>query len=104
MEQASKSGVKHSNRREPLGFVYFGLVLFMVEYYIRPDWWIPGLAVVPLVKMTSILILLALVFSLSNIRWHIPREVIFLGLLMVQLWLAVVFSPVWRGGAFNGDG
>ena len=30
-----------------------------------------------------------------------PWEVIFLTLLLIQLWLAVVFSPVWRGGAFN---
>jgi hypothetical protein len=101
VEQVLKSSLKRSNRREPLGFAYFGLVLFMVEYYLHPDWWIPGLAVVPLVKITSILILLALIFSISNIRWHIPREVIFLGLLMVQLWLAVIFSPVWRGGAFK---
>ena len=101
MEQASKSDVKRSNRREPLGFAYFGLVLFMVVYFARPEDWIPGLAAVPLAKITGILILLALVFSFSNIRWHMPREIIFLSLLVVQLWLTVLFSPVWRGGAFN---
>ena len=30
-----------------------------------------------------------------------PREVIYLILLIVQLWMAVPMSPVWRGGAFN---
>jgi len=101
VEQVSKSLVKHSKRRKALGFAYFGLVLFMVVYFARPEDWIPGLAAVPLAKITGILILLALGFSFSNIRWHMPREVTFLILLVVQLWLTVVFSPVWRGGAFN---
>ena len=30
-----------------------------------------------------------------------PQEVIFLTLLVAQLWLAAVFSPVWKGGAVN---
>ena len=101
VEQALKSDRKRSNRREPLGFAFFGLVLFMVVYFARPEDWIPGLAVLPLAKLTGILILLALVFSFGNIRWHLPLEVIFLTLLVVQLWLTVPFSPVWRGGAFN---
>ena len=101
VEQDSKSSVKRSSRREPLGFAYFGLVLFMVVYFARPEDWIPGLAAVPLAKITGFLILFALVFSFKNIRWHMPREVIILILLVVQLWLTVPFSPVWRGGAFN---
>ena len=101
MEQASKSDVKNSNRREPLGFVYFGLVLFMVAYFARPQDWMPGLAGIHLMKITAMFLLLALVFSFSTIRWHMPQEVIFLSLLLVQLWLTVPFSPVWRGGAFN---
>ena len=101
VEQDSKSSVKRSSRREPLGFAYFGLVLFMVVYFARPEDWIPGLAAVPLAKITGVLILFGLVFSFKNIRWHMPWEVIFLILLVVQLWLAAAFSPVWRGGAFN---
>jgi putative inorganic carbon (HCO3(-)) transporter len=73
----------------------------MAVYFARPEDWIPGLAAVPLAKITGILILLALGFSFNNIRWHMPWEVTFLGLLVVQLWLAAAFSPVWRGGAFN---
>lgn len=101
MDRASKSNVKHANRPEPLGFVYFGLVLFMIVSFVHPQDWIPGLAAVPLAKITGILTLLALVFSFNDIRWHMPQEVAFLSLLMVQLWLTVPFSPVWRGGAFN---
>ena len=101
MEHVSKSDAKRSKRHEPLGFVYFGLILFMVVYFVRPQDWIPALAAVPLTKITAILILLALVFSFHAIRWHMPQEVIFLSLLTVQLWLTVPFSPVWRSGAFN---
>jgi O-antigen ligase len=73
----------------------------MVVYFARPEDWVPGLAAVPLAKIAGILILLALVFSFSNVRWQMPWEVTFLGLLVVQLWFAVAFSSVWRGGAFN---
>jgi O-antigen ligase len=72
----------------------------MIVYFARPEDWIPGLAAVPLAKITGVLIFVALVFSLGKIRWHIPRAVIFLALLVVQLWLTVPFS-FWRGGAFN---
>ena len=98
MAQVSKSDRK--NHRKPLGFVYFGLVLFMFAYFARPEDWIPGLAHVPLAKIAGILIFVALVFSFHTIRWNMPQEVIFLGLLILQLWLTVPFSPVWRGGAF----
>jgi O-antigen ligase len=101
VEQTPKPDVKHANRREPLGLVYFGLVLFMVVSFVHPQDWIPGLAAVPFAKITGILTLVALLFSFNNIRWHMPQEVTFLSLLTVQLWLTVPFSPVWRGGAFN---
>jgi putative inorganic carbon (hco3(-)) transporter len=100
-EQPPKAGVKRRNRRKPLGFAYFGLVLFMVVYFARPEDWIPGLAALPLAKISGILILVALAFSFSSIRWHMPLEVTFLALLVVQLWLSAAFSPVWRGGAVN---
>ena len=99
MEQVSKTEVKHSSRREPLGFAYFGLVLFLVVYFARPEDWIPGLGAVPLAKITGILVLLALVFSFNSIRWRMPQEVGFLSLLVVQLWLSAALSDVWRGGA-----
>lgn len=101
VEEVSKSAVKHSNRRRPLGFAYFGLVVFMFVYFARPEDWIPGLAVVPLAKIAGIMILLALVFSFGDIRWNMPLEIAFLSLLVLQLWLAAVFSPVWKGGAVH---
>jgi O-antigen ligase len=101
VRQASKSEAKPTNRPEPLGFVYVGLVLFMLVSFVHPQDWIPGLAGVPFAKTAGILILISLVFSLNTIRWHMPLEVIFLSLLTAQLWLTVPFSPVWRGGAFD---
>lgn len=101
MEQVLVANVKKRNRREPLGFAFFALILFMFVYFARPEDWIPGLLAVPLAKITGILMLLAVVFSLGSIRWQLSWEIVFLGLLVAQLWLAAVFSPVWRGGAVD---
>jgi hypothetical protein len=73
----------------------------MVIYCARPEDWIPGLSHVPLAKITGILAMLALVFSLRHIRDRMPREIILLFFLIVQLFVASLMSPVWRGGAFQ---
>lgn len=100
-ERASSPKVKRPKRREPLGFAFFGLMLFMVVYFARPEDWIPGLSAVPLAKIAGVLIFFALLLSVDNIRWNMPPEVTFLTLLVAQLWLAAVFSTVWRGGAVS---
>ena len=88
-------------RREPLRAAYFWVLVFMVIYYARPEDWIPGLAILPLAKIAGGLVVLAFVLSLKQIRRRMPREIIYLILLVSQLWLTVPFSPVWRGGAFQ---
>ena len=95
----SISAKRPNSRQKPLVGAYVALLLFMFIYCARPEDWIPGLSNVPLAKITGILALLALVFSLRNIRQHLPREVIYLALLVGQLFLAAALSPVWRGGA-----
>jgi O-antigen ligase len=102
VEETTKPIAKLRYRPAPLVVAYVGLILFMVVYFARPEDWIPSLAAVPLGKITGILIVLALAFSFGEIRWHLPKEIIFLILLVGQLWLAAVFSPVWKGGAVNG--
>jgi len=87
------------SRREPLAGAYALLLLFMVVYCARPGDWIPGLAAVPLAKITAILALLALAFSLLHGGRRLPREVSYLAVLVGQMFLAAAFSPVWRGGA-----
>jgi len=86
-------------RRKPLLGAYVVLVLFMFTYCARPQDWIPGLSNVPLAKIVGVLALLALVFSHWQIRNRLPREVICLFLLIGQLFLASLFSSVWRSGA-----
>lgn len=74
--------------------------MFMLVYCARPEDWVPHISVIPLAKITGTLMILAFLFSLDQLRGHIPRELLYLGLLTVQLFLSVPFSPVWRGGAF----
>src|SRR4029077_13830963 len=88
-------------RQKPLVAAYVALLLFMLIYFSRPEDWIPGLSYVPLAKITVILALIALAFSLQHIRQRFPREILYLTLLMGQLFLASVLSPVWRGGAIQ---
>jgi putative inorganic carbon (hco3(-)) transporter len=85
----------------PLVEAYVALLFFMVNYFARPEDWIPGLSNVPLAKITGILALLALVLSLWHKRQRMPREALFLVFLVGQLFLSAALSPVWRGGAFQ---
>jgi O-antigen ligase len=88
-------------KREPLAWLYAGLFLFLLVYFLRPEDWSPALESVPIGKIVGAFTLIALIFSLRDIRWHVPPEVIFLILLVAQMWLAVPFSPVWKWGALN---
>ena len=97
----SVSAQRHASQRKPLVAAYVALVLFMVIYCGRPEDWIPGLSNVPLAKFAGVAALLALAFSLPHIHGRLPREVIYLAILIGELFLASVLSPVWRGGAFQ---
>jgi putative inorganic carbon (hco3(-)) transporter len=90
-----------NSRQNALLGAFAALSLFMVIYCARPEDWIPGLAVIPLAKITGALALIGLVFSLGNVRTRLPIEVWFLVLLIGQLFLTVPMSPVWKGGAFQ---
>jgi putative inorganic carbon (HCO3(-)) transporter len=96
---SSNAAQRHLLRGESLVGTYVSLLLFMVVYCARPEDWIPGLSHVPFAKIAGVLALLALMFSLRQIHCSLPREVIYLTLLVGQLFVAGVLSPVWRGGA-----
>jgi O-antigen ligase len=74
--------------------------MFMLVYCARPEDWVPHISAIPLAKITGTLMILAFLFSLDQLRGQTPRELLYLALLSVQLFLSVPFSPVWRGGAF----
>jgi putative inorganic carbon (hco3(-)) transporter len=87
------------SRRAPQAGAYISLLLFMVVYFTRPEDWIPGVAYVHLAKITAIVASVALVFSVLHGHKKLPREVFYLSLLVGQLFLAAMLSPVWKGGA-----
>lgn len=74
-------------------------MIFMFVYYARPEDWVPGLHVIPLAKVSGAMLLVAIFFSLGQLRGRVPKESVFLVLLLIQLVLASALSPVWRGGA-----
>jgi O-antigen ligase len=84
--------------RRPL--VYGALVAFVWLYYYRPEDFIPGLAYVPMAKITGIFAIVALLFGmLSSGKFKIPRAVQLLWLLLLQMALCIP-TAIWRGGAF----
>jgi putative inorganic carbon (HCO3(-)) transporter len=93
---------QRSSRTKPLSWAYGSLLLFMVVYCARPEDWVPGLAVIPIAKVTGILALCAFFLSVGGVPLRFPKEVRYLLLLVGLLFLTVPFSPVWRGGAFQG--
>ena len=86
--------------REPFAGGFFWLLLFFVVYCARPEDWVPGLAVLPLAKIAGVFCALSFLVSIPQLRRRLPRETIYMALLVLQLWLTVPMSPVWRGGAF----
>jgi O-antigen ligase len=88
---------------EPLGGAYFWLAAFFVVYCARPEDWIPGLYLFPIAKISGALAALALLLSLGRAKRglrDLPPEILFLFLLIGQLFASAMISPVWRGGAF----
>jgi hypothetical protein len=80
---------------------YRALVLFSYYYFIRPEDFIPGLAVIPLGKiMGGIALLALLVGPKSKAGQKVPPELKVLTLLLVQMLLTIPFAS-WRGGAFD---
>jgi O-antigen ligase len=85
---------------QPLAFSYFWLLLFFVVYCARPEDWVPFLFALPLARIAGVFCLVSFLASIPRLSRNLPRETIYLTLLVVQLWLTVPLSPVWVGGAF----
>src|SRR5438132_2744157 len=90
--------------REPLSGAYFWLTLFFVVYCARPEDWIPGLAVIPLGKITGVCAVIGFVVSMGRSRrglQKLPKEALYLLVMIGLLFLSAAVSPVWKGGAFS---
>ena len=91
-------------KTEALAGAFFWLSMFYFVYCARPEDWIPGLGSIPLAKITGLMALAALFLGFNTVRRqfrNLPREAHYLLVLTVLLFVAAVFSPVWRGGALT---
>ena len=89
---------------ESLKGAYFWLAVFYVVYCARPEDWIPGLQSLPLAKISGVFALVGLLLSLGRSKRgirDIPREALYLLLLIGLFFVSAAFSPVWKGGAFS---
>ena len=90
-------------KSEPLKGAYFWLAVFYVVYCARPEDWIPGLRSVPLAKISGVFAIVGLMLSLGRSKRglrDLPREAVYLLLLIGIFFVSAAFSPVWKGGAF----
>jgi O-antigen ligase len=92
-----------AQQSEPLKGAYFWLAVFYLVYCARPEDWIPGLQSVPLAKISGVFAIVGLLLSFGRSKRglrDLPREAIYLFLLIGVFFLSAAFSPVWKGGAF----
>ncbi|MGH9353493.1 MAG: O-antigen ligase family protein [Terriglobia bacterium] len=87
------------SKKEPLAGAFFWVLAFFVVYCARPEDWIPGVAHLHLALVAGLFALIAFVMSLGRMKEGLPKEVFYLILLLAQLFLASIFSPVWKGNA-----
>ena len=97
LPEAARNPVK---RASP---AYVFLALFILIYWGRPNYWIPGAAQIPFAKIAGFLAL-ASFFNLFLLERRstlsLGREMTYLILLYVQLILAIPFG-LWPGGSFT---
>jgi O-antigen ligase len=103
-ESEYRSSARALKSQPELTGAFFWLSAFYVVYCARPEDWIPGLAYIPLAKITGMLAFLSLLASVGKTKRKVtdlPTEAFYLLGLMAVLSLSAVFSPVWRGGAVS---
>jgi O-antigen ligase len=100
---ANRAAQKAAPEREPLQGAFFWLSAFFVIYCARPEDWIPGLAYIPLAKISAIFALLGLILSAGRSKRKLsglPVEAKYFIGIIIALFFAAFISPVWKGGAF----
>lgn len=79
---------------------YIALVAFSFLYFARPEDFIPGMALIPVGKISGGLALLGLLVSWQKLGGKMPLAIKLVLVLLVHMCLTVVFA-FWRGGAFE---
>jgi hypothetical protein len=88
-------------RQKRTTLAYRTLVVFSAFYFLRPEDFIPGLAIIPIGKVLGGIALAALIFAVKpKDRGKLPPECKVLLVLLAQLILTIPFAS-WRGGAFD---
>jgi len=98
-----KLAQKSGPQQESMAGAFFWLSAFYVVYCARPEDWIPGLAYIPLAKISALFALLGLLTSAGKSKRgfrDLPREGKYFFGIIGFLFVSAVLSPVWRGGAF----
>lgn len=99
-----ESVVDQHRTKEPLKAGFFWLSAFFFIYCARPQDYIHILDYLYIAKVTSLLALGSLLVSTGKTPRafkDLPREAVYLLLLITLLFASALLSPVWRGGAFG---
>lgn len=91
-----------AGKPDPTTGAFFWLSAFFVVYCVRPEDWLPGLAYIPLAKISAIFAVIALVAAIGRTKRSfkdLPRESKYLLAMIALLFLWCPLSPVWKGGA-----
>ncbi|MGH9444197.1 MAG: O-antigen ligase family protein [Terriglobia bacterium] len=84
-----------------MGGTFFWVLVFFVVYCARPEDWIPGVAHLRPAMLVGVAAVVAFGLNVGRLERGLPKETLLLVLLIVQMGLASLFSPVWKGGAFT---
>lgn len=90
-----------AHHKEALSGAFFWVLAFMVVYCGRPEDYIPGVAHLHPALIVGACALLAFLMSLGQLKKGLPKEILLLVLLLVQLGLASVLSPVFKAHAIT---
>ncbi|HWH59080.1 MAG TPA: O-antigen ligase family protein [Terriglobales bacterium] len=96
--QSVASSPKFVQRRATLA--YGALLTFSFLYYARPEDFIPGMAIIPVGKISGGLALAGLLLSWARLKTKMPLVIKLVLVLFVHMCLTVPFA-FWRGGAFQ---
>ncbi len=103
MVEGQISSSKQQTKAATQSGAFFCLSAFYFVYSARPEDWVPFLGVLPLAKVTGVITFVAALLSAGKTPRKIkdlPKEALYLLLLIAIMFVSSVLSPVWRGGAF----